>query len=60
MKSFQDKLTDGLIKSKLSQHELAAKLDIHQTTVSRWADGSVIPNKTMQTAVLAALKKEGK
>lgn len=58
MKSFQDKLCDAREKSKLSQQRLAEIIGVKQTTVSHWELGRFTPSKFMQSAVLAALKKE--
>lgn len=49
----------ALLKAGLSQHELALKLGVHPTTVSRIVTGVYIPPTELQAAFRAALGEHG-
>lgn len=42
----------------LTQHELAAKLGVYQSALSRWEDGSVRPTDEHKVAIANALGQE--
>ncbi len=57
-KSFQDQLTAARERANLTQHDVAALLDISQGTISNWEAGRGCPSKPMQKAALNALKSK--
>jgi len=56
MKSFQDELTTARERARLTQHDVAALLDISQGTISNWEAGLGCPSKPMQKAALESIK----
>jgi len=48
------------LENKLSQQELAKKLDVSFCTVNRWFNGHFKPNKIQRFHIEKILKKRGK
>ena len=55
----KNKINDFLWDNRLTVGELADKLDLHPTTISRWRNGKPIP-KTVELALKALAEQENR
>ena len=56
MNELIEKLDNYRLENRISQKQLADKLNVHFTTVNRWFNGKTIPNKIQRYHIKKLLK----